>query len=55
MVGYLDHVEMVLDDNDRIALTDQFVEHVQQAPGVFEMQTSRRLIEDIECATGTPP
>src|SRR3954471_12436534 len=38
VIGRLDHVEIVLDDDDRVALVDQLLEHVEQLPGVLEVQ-----------------
>ena len=48
----LDHVEIVLDDDDRVALIDQLAEHVEQPAHVFEVQAGRRLVEDVERAAG---
>src|SRR5690242_20634969 len=43
-----DHVEVVLDDDHRVALVNEFVEHVQQLARVLEMKTRGRFVEDIE-------
>ena len=42
------HVEIMLDDNDRIAVVDKFVEHFQKLARVFEVQPGRWLVENIE-------
>ena len=50
----LDHVEVVLDDDDRIALVDEAVEHVEQLADVFEVQAGGGLVEDVDGAAGGP-
>ena len=47
-VGRLDHLEVVLDDDDRVAQVGQAVEHVEQLADVVEVQPGRRLVEDVE-------
>src|SRR5438132_1685374 len=37
VVGRLDHVEIVLDDDDRVALIDELVQHVEQLPRILEV------------------
>ena len=54
VVGGLDHVQVVLDDDDRVALVDEFVQDVQQLVGVFEVQAGRGLVEDVEGAPCSP-
>src|SRR5947207_8671558 len=49
-----DHVQVVLDDDDRVALVDQLVQHVQQLARVLEVQPRRRLVEDVERTPGAP-
>ena len=49
------HIQVVLDDDDRVALVDELVEHIQQLARVFEMQTGRRLVEDVERPPGAAP
>ena len=48
MVGDLDHVEVVFDDDHRIAAVDEFVEHIEQQADVLEMKPRRRFVEDVE-------
>src|SRR5439155_12582724 len=50
-VGRFHDVEIVLDDDDRIPLVHQPVQHFQQQPHVLEVQARRRLVEDIQRAT----
>src|SRR5688572_26823849 len=50
-----DHVQIVLDDDDRVALIDEFVEHVQQLAGVFEVKSGGRFIEDVQRPACAPP
>ena len=47
-VGEFDDIEIVLDDDDRIATVNQFLEYIHQDADVFEMQTGCRFIENIE-------
>src|SRR5205085_5437491 len=51
-IGGLDHVEVVLDYQHRVSTIDQSVQHVEQHADVLEMETSRRLVQYIEAATG---
>ena len=51
-VGGLYHVEVVLDDDDRVAVIAQSMEHAQQEVYVVKVQTGRRLVEDVERASG---
>ena len=48
----LDHVEIVLDYDDSIALILQLKQHYQELTHVFEVQPRCRLVQDIECAVG---
>src|SRR5262249_57339632 len=52
VIGRLDYVEVVLDDDNRVALVDETGEHVEQLPRVLEVQAGRRLVEDIERPAG---
>src|SRR5262245_52697897 len=54
MVGALDHVQVVLDDDDGVALVDELREHVEQLPRVLEMQAGRGLIKNVERPPGPP-
>src|SRR5687767_8666388 len=47
-VGTSDHIEVVLDDDDRVALVYELVEDVEQFARVFEVESGRRFIEDVE-------
>ena len=53
-VGVLDDVEVVLDDDDGVALVDQPLQHLEQLADVLEVQTGRRLVEDVDGAAGGP-
>ena len=48
MVGGLDDVEVVLDDDHGVAGIDQALEHAEQPPDVLEVQAGGRLVEDVE-------
>ena len=54
-VRRLDHVEVVLDHEDRVAGVDQPVEHLEQLLDVGEVETGRRLVEDVERPAGRAP
>ncbi len=49
-VSDLDHVEVVLDDHERVPGFQQLPERGQQLRDVVEVQTGGRLVEDIEQA-----
>ena len=48
----LDHLEIVLDHDNGIALLDQFVQHLEQFRDVVEMQSGRRLVQDVQGSAG---
>ena len=52
LVGGLDHVEVVLDHDHRVALLDQAVEDLEQPLDVGEVQAGGRLVEDVERVAG---
>ena len=45
VVGALDHIQVVLDDDDRVALIDKPVEHAEQHLDVLEVQSRRRPVQ----------
>ena len=47
-VGGLDHVEVVLDDDDRVARAREAVEDLEQLADVLEVEAGGRLVEDVE-------
>ena len=47
-VGDLDHVGVVLDDEDGVALVAQLAQDLDQPLVVARMQADRRLVEDIQ-------
>ena len=53
-VGRLDHVEVVLDHDDRVARRGEAVQHLEQLADVVEVQPGRRLVEDVERLAGAP-
>jgi hypothetical protein len=44
----------VLDDDDRVALVDQALQHEQQLADVLEVQAGGRLVEDVDAAAVGP-
>ena len=48
-VSALDDLEIVLDDQDGVPFVDQPLEDIHQTTNVVKMQSSRGLIEQIEC------
>src|SRR5438552_5437467 len=51
-VGLLDHVEVVLDHEYRVAGVDQSLQHLEQLLDIREVEAGRRLVEDVERAAG---
>lgn len=49
-VGALDNVEIVLDHNDAVAGIDDALKDLEQHADIFEVQSSRRLVEEKEGA-----
>ena len=54
-VGRLDHVEIVLDHDDRVALVDEAIEHFEQLGQVVEVQAGGRLVEQVQRLAGVRP
>jgi len=48
VVGGLDDVEVVFDDDQRVTGFDQLLEGGQQLRDVVEMESCRRLVENVE-------
>ena len=46
------HVQIVLDDNDSIAIIDQAVEHIQQTLDIGKMQAGGRLVQNVDRISG---
>ena len=44
VVGRLDDIKVVFNDNDGIPLVDKLVQNVEQLPGILEVQAGRRLV-----------
>ena len=47
-VRSFDDVEVVLDDDHRVALLHQFVEHLEELPDILEMEARGGLIKDVK-------
>src|SRR3954453_12443221 len=54
IIGTLDHVQIVFDDQHGITKVDQALQHGKQMAHVLEMQSRRRLVEKIEGASCLP-
>ena len=52
VVGTLDHVHVVLDDNHRVALIDKTIEHTEQHLYVLEVQACCGFVKDIDSLAG---
>src|ERR1700724_836326 len=52
VVGGLNDLEVVLDDDDRVASVSETTQHRKQFLDVVEVEPRRRLIEDVERAPG---
>ena len=48
MIRRLDHVQVMLDHHDRMPSIDQSVQALQESIDVGEVQTRRRLVEDVQ-------
>src|SRR5699024_7502414 len=48
VVGVADDIEVVFDDDDRVALVDEPLEDLQQLRDVLEVQARRRLVEHVD-------
>src|SRR5262245_44914051 len=53
-VGCLDHVHVVLDDDDRVALVDEPAQDTEQLADVLEVETGRGLVEEVYGPAGRP-
>jgi hypothetical protein len=51
-VGGLDDVEVMLDNQHRVAVVDEPVEHLEQHAHVLEMEPCGWLVEDVQRALG---
>src|SRR5438309_9042524 len=49
----LDHVEVVLNHQHRVAERNQLVKHVEKLADVFEVQPGGRLVQDVKRAAGS--
>ena len=54
-VGGLDDFEIVLDDDDRVAVVDEAVEHFEQLRKVVEVEAGRGFVEEVERLAGVGP
>src|SRR6185369_2386450 len=52
-VGSLYDIEIVLDDNNRIATLHQLVQHLQQLGDVSEVKSCCRLVQDVDGPAGS--
>ena len=52
-VGQLDHIEIVLDDHQRVALLQEPLEHRRQPPNVLEMQSGGWFVEHVQLSRAT--
>ena len=52
-VGSLDHVQVVLNHHDGVALIAQLVEHIKQLLNIRKMQAGGRLIQNVQRLTGS--
>ena len=51
VVGNLNHIEIMLDNDSRITPLDQLVDHLQQLTDILKVESRRRLIKNVERAT----
>src|SRR3546814_18406648 len=55
IIGGLDDVEIMLDDDHAVALLDERLEHFEQLADILEMEPGGRLVEDVERLPGRTP
>ncbi len=48
----LDDFEIVLDHDNAVSLSDQFMQDLEQLGDIVKMQSGRRLVENVERAAG---
>ena len=48
MIGHLYHVQIMLDNDNRIAHIHQSIQHIEQIMNIGEMQAGRRLVQYIQ-------
>ena len=47
-VGAFDHIQIVLDHNDRIARVNQLLKNTHQFADIIKMQAGRGFVEDVK-------
>ena len=47
-IGRLDHIKIVLDNQDRVALINESFQHGEQSGDILEMQPSCGLVEHVQ-------
>ena len=52
VVHAFEDIEVMLDDDHRVALIDKLLQNVEQYLYIFEMKAGRRLIEDVQGVAG---
>src|SRR5437868_3394985 len=53
-IGGLDDLQIMLDDEHRVPRRDQRMQHFEQFLHILEMQSGRRLVQNVERAAGRP-
>src|SRR5262249_50825749 len=51
-VGRLDHIEVVFNDNDRVAGFHKAMKNAQELVDIVEMKTGCWLVQNVECLPG---
>ena len=51
-ISELDDIEIVLDEHQRMAGINESIEHLSESANVFEVESSGRLIHDVELLPG---
>ena len=52
MVGDLDDIQVMLNDNYRITSIGELCQHFEQLSDIFKVQTCCRLVKDVEGSAG---
>src|SRR4030095_1611622 len=53
-VGALDHLEIMLNDNERITSIAELHKHFEQCVYIRKVEACRGLVENIDCSAGSP-
>ena len=53
-IGELDHVQIMLDQHQRVSLLEQAIENFRQLSDILQMKAGRRLVQHVHLPSGFP-